>query len=137
LVECTAEEAYRWTEGRAIFASGSPFDPVTLNGRTHAPGQANNSYIFPGVGLGLLVSGTTRVTDAMFFAAAEALAGMVSDADLQVDRVFPLQTKMRDVALAVANAVAGVAFDAGLATKPKPTDLRAAIASAMYRPAYA
>jgi malate dehydrogenase (oxaloacetate-decarboxylating)(NADP+) len=135
--ECTAEQAYTWSSGRAVFASGSPFDAVTLNGRTYAPGQANNSYIFPGVGLGLIVSGAMRVTDAMFFAAAEALAEMVSDADLQVDRVYPLQTKLREVALAVANAVAGVAFDAGFTTKPKPADLRATIASAMYRPAYA
>ena len=135
--ECTAEQAYTWSAGRAIFASGSPFDPVTLNGRTHAPGQANNSYIFPGVGLGLMVSGATRVTDAMFFAAANTLAGMVTEADLQVGRVFPPQTRMREVAVAVATAVAGVAWDAGLTKKPRPADLRAAIASAMYQPAYA
>ena len=134
--ECTAEQAYTWSAGRAIFASGSPFDPVTLNGRTHAPGQANNSYIFPGVGLGLMVSGATRVTDAMFFAAANTLAGMVTEADLQVGRVFPPQTRMREVAVAVATAVAGVAWDAGLTKKPRPADLRAAIASAMYQPAY-
>ena len=135
--ECTAEQAYTWSAGRAIFASGSPFDPVTLNGRTHAPGQANNSYIFPGVGLGLMVSGATRVTDAMFFAAANTLAGMVTEADLRLGRVFPPQTRMREVAVAVATAVAGVAWDAGLAKKPRPADLRAAIASAMYQPAYA
>ena len=135
--ECTAEQAYTWSAGRAIFASGSPFDPVTLNGRTHAPGQANNSYIFPGVGLGLMVSGATRVTDAMFFAAANTLAGMVTEADLQVGRVFPPQTRMREVAVAVATAVAGVAWDAGLTKKPRPADLCAAIASAMYQPAYA
>ena len=135
--ECTAEQAYTWSAGRAIFASGSPFDPVTLNGRTHAPGQANNSYIFPGVGLGLMVSGATRVTDAMFFAAANTLAGMVTEADLQVGRVFPPQTRMREVAVEVATAVAGVAWDAGLTKKPQPADLRAAIASAMYQPAYA
>ena len=135
--ECTAEQAYTWSAGRAVFASGSPFDPVTLNGRTHAPGQANNSYIFPGVGLGLMVSGATRVTDAMFFAAANTLADMVTEADLQVGRVFPPQTRMREVAVAVATAVAGVAWDAGLAKKPRPADLRAAIASAMYQPAYA
>ena len=134
--ECTAEQAYTWSAGRAIFASGSPFDPVTLNGRTHAPGQANNSYIFPGVGLGLMVSGATRVTDAMFFAAANTLAGMVTEADLRLGRVFPPQTRMREVAVAVATAVAGVAWDAGLTKKPRSADLRAAIASAMYQPAY-
>jgi len=134
--ECTAEQAYTWSAGRVIFASGSPFNPVTLNGRTHAPGQANNSYIFPGVGLGLMVSGATRVTDAMFFAAANTLAGMVTEADLQLGRVFPPQTRMREVAVAVATAVAGVAWDAGLTKKPRSADLRAAIASAMYQPAY-
>jgi len=134
--ECTAEQAYAWSSGRAVFASGSPFDAVTVDGRTLAPGQANNSYIFPGVGLGLLVSGATRVTDAMFFAAATALAGLVTEEDLQVGRVFPLQTRMRDVAAAVAAAVAGVAFDEGLATNARPADLRTAIANAMYRPAY-
>jgi malate dehydrogenase (oxaloacetate-decarboxylating)(NADP+) len=135
--ECTAEQAYAWSSGRAVFASGSPFDPVTIDGRTHAPGQANNSYIFPGVGLGLLVSGATRVTDAMFFAAATALASAVTEQDLQLGRVFPLQTRMREVAAAVATAVAGVAFGEGLARSARPADLRAAIANAMYRPAYA
>jgi malate dehydrogenase (oxaloacetate-decarboxylating)(NADP+) len=84
-----------------------------------------------------MVSGATRVTDAMFFAAANTLAGMVTEADLRLGRVFPPQTRMREVAVAVATAVAGVAWDAGLAKKPRPADLRAAIASAMYQPAYA
>jgi len=110
---------------------------VTLGAKTHIPGQANNSYVFPGVGLGLMASGATRVTDAMFFAAATALAGEVTEEDLAAGRIFPAQARMRDVAHAVAVAVANVAFDQGLATKPKPEDLPAAIAQAMYRPAYA
>jgi malate dehydrogenase (oxaloacetate-decarboxylating)(NADP+) len=134
--ECTAEQAYAWTRGRAIFASGSPFDPVAMNGRTHASGQANNSYVFPGVGLGLILSGAKRVVDPMFFAAAGALAGVVTEDDLKVGRIFPLQTRMREVATAVAAAVAGVAFDQGLATKPRPADLPAAARAAMYRPEY-
>lgn len=135
--ECTAEQAYTWSGGRAIFASGSPFEPVTLDGRTHAPGQANNSYVFPGLGLGLLVAGATRVSDEMFFAAAAALADQVSAEDLAFGRIFPPQSRMREVARAVAAAVAGVAFEQGLATKPRPDDLAAAIEETMYEPGYA
>ena len=134
--ECTAEEAYGWTEGRVVFASGSPFPPVTYGGREQSPGQANNCYIFPGVGLGLLVSGARRVTDEMFFAAARALAGQVSDADLQQGRIFPAAERMRDVAVAVAVAVAGVAHEQGQATVPLPADLRGDILRFMSVPEY-
>jgi malate dehydrogenase (oxaloacetate-decarboxylating)(NADP+) len=77
--ECTAEEAYKWTDGRAVFASGSPFAPVTLNGKTHVPGQGNNAYIFPGVGLGVVCTGARRVTDSMFIAAARTLASLIRE----------------------------------------------------------
>src|SRR5512139_1696673 len=87
--ECTAEEAYTWTDGRAIFASGSPFPPTSVNGRRCVPGQCNNAYIFPGVGLGVIASGARRVTDRMFSAAALALADQVSRADLESGCVFP------------------------------------------------
>ena len=135
--ECTAEQAYAWTGGKAVFASGSPFEPVTLGGRTHVPGQANNSYIFPGVGLGLIVSGARRVTDGMFLAAATALASQVTDDDLANGRIFPPPARMREVAQAVARAVATVAFEQGLATRPVPQDLAEAVRQAMYQPAYA
>jgi malate dehydrogenase (oxaloacetate-decarboxylating)(NADP+) len=134
--ECTAEQAYAWTSGRAVFASGSPFAPVTFNGRVHATGQANNSFVFPGVGFGLLLSGTRRVDDEIFFAAGRALADQVTDADLQEGRIFPALTRMRDVALAVATAVATVAYDRGLAANPQPVDLAAATAGSMYTPQY-
>jgi malate dehydrogenase (oxaloacetate-decarboxylating)(NADP+) len=134
--ECTAEQAYRFTGGRAVFASGSPFEPVVLGDRTYCPGQANNSYIFPGVGLGLLVSGATRVTDEMFLAASEALCRQVTQEDLAAGRVFPPQTRMRAVAEAVATAVATLAFDQGLATRYRPLDVGAAVRDSMYRPAY-
>jgi malate dehydrogenase (oxaloacetate-decarboxylating)(NADP+) len=134
--ECTAEQAYAWTDGQAIFASGSPFAPVTLAGRTQVPGQGNNAYIFPGLGLGVLASGATRVSDAMFFAAARALAAQVTDADLQCGRIYPGAERLRAVAAAVATAVAEVAFAEGLATAERPADPAAAIRGMMYDPDY-
>lgn len=134
--ECTAEQAYAWTEGRAIFASGSPFAPVTYENRTHAPGQGNNVFIFPGLGLGLLASGATRVSDAMFFAAAQALADQVTADDLASGRIFPAAQHLREVALAVAQAVAQVAWEEGLARQPRPDDAAAALRALMYEPRY-
>ena len=134
--ECTAEQAYAWTQGRAIFASGSPFDPVELGGRVNAPGQANNACVFPGVGLGLLASGATRVTDEMLLAAADAVSRQVSDADLERGRIFPAASRLRDVAAAVAIAVAETAYEQGCASKPRPRDVRAEILSFMYEPRY-
>jgi malate dehydrogenase (oxaloacetate-decarboxylating)(NADP+) len=134
--ECTAEQAYAWTSGRAVFASGSPFAPVMHNGGVHAPGQANNAFVFPGVGFGLLLSGARRVTDDLFFAAARALAGQVTETDLAQGRIFPAAGLLREVAVAVAASVATVAYDQGLATKPRPADLTAAAAQAMYTPQY-
>jgi malate dehydrogenase (oxaloacetate-decarboxylating)(NADP+) len=134
--ECSAEQAYKWTEGRVVYASGSPFPPVTVAGSVHTPGQATNSYVFPGVGLGLLVSGARRVTDEMFFAAAHALADQTSDTDLQHGRVFPPAVRMREVSLAVAVAVASVAYRQGLAVHPQPSNLAGAVGDYMYIPRY-
>ncbi|HXX10110.1 MAG TPA: NAD-dependent malic enzyme [Burkholderiales bacterium] len=134
--ECSAEQAYAWTGGRAIFASGSPFDAVALDGRVHAPGQANNCYIFPGVGLGLLLCGATRVTDEMFLAAAHALAGQVAGSDLAAGRIFPVAGRMRAVARAVAAAVAAAAYEEAHVTKPRPQDLHGAALAFMYEPRY-
>jgi malate dehydrogenase (oxaloacetate-decarboxylating)(NADP+) len=134
--ECTAGQAYAWSEGRAIFASGSPFDPVELNGRRFVPGQGNNIYIVPGVGMGVLASQAREVTDAMFLAAARTLAGMVSGDDLAMGRVYPSLTQIRDVSRRIATAVATVAHDCRLAGVPRPADISADIEARMFTPVY-
>lgn len=134
--ECTAQQAYTWTEGRAIFASGSPFAPVTLGDKTYVPGQGNNAYIFPGVGLGVLASGARRVIDEMFFAAARALADQVSETDLAQGLIYPPIGSIRQVSAAIAVAVARVAYQRGLAAGPEPDDLPAYIEAQMYVPCY-
>jgi malate dehydrogenase (oxaloacetate-decarboxylating)(NADP+) len=134
--ECTAEEAYTWTDGRAIFASGSPFAPVTFKGKTYVPGQSNNAYAFPGIGLGIIVCEAMSVTDEMFSVAAKALANAVTEADLAQGRIYPPLTKIKEVSAAIATAVAEVAYKQGLARKPRPDDIAAYIKSQMYDPKY-
>ncbi len=134
--ECTAEDACRATQGRALYASGSPFPPVAWENRTILTGQANNSYIFPGLGLGVLATGATRVTDEMLLAAARALAAQTSAADLASGRLFPAASSMRAVAAAVAVAVADVAHDQGVAKHERPVCLDEHIRQCMYWPRY-
>ena len=134
--ECTAEQAYRWTGGRAVFASGSPFAAVQGDGWRYQPGQANNAYVFPGIGLGLLVSEARSCTDEMFLVAARTLADMVGEEDLRVGRVFPPFARIRDVSARIAEAVAGVAFERGLARARRPADLGALVREAMFSPEY-
>lgn len=134
--ECTAEEAYTFSEGRAIFASGSPFPTFEYNGKTFVPGQANNSYIFPGVGLGVVASESARVTDEMFFAAAKTLAGLVKEEDLALGRVYPPLTQIREVSARIAAAVAEIAYARGFARAERPADLLAFVRAQMYEPVY-
>jgi len=134
--ECTAEEAYAHTDGGAIFATGSPFAPVTVYGRLRLTGQANNAFIFPGVGLGVLASGAWHVTDRMFIAAAETLAAQVTADELAAGAIFPSAARLREVAVPIAAAVAQVAYEHDLATEPSPADVAAFIGMHRYAPVY-
>jgi len=134
--ECSAEEAYRHTGGRALFACGSPYAPVQLDGKTFVPRQGNNSYIFPGVGLGATASGSRLVTDEMFMAAAHTLAYLVSQDDIEQGSLYPALPRIREVSAHIAVAVAEVAYRRGLATVPRPNDMMAFIESQMYDPHY-
>jgi malate dehydrogenase (oxaloacetate-decarboxylating)(NADP+) len=134
--ECSAEEAYRHTGGRALFACGSPYDPVTIDGKTFVPRQGNNSYIFPGVGLGAIASETRLVTDEMFMAAAHTLAEMVSEADLKQGSLYPALPQIREVSARIGAAVAEIAYQRGLAAVPAPNDLHALVQAQMYDPRY-
>ncbi|KAK9024973.1 hypothetical protein V6N11_064874 [Hibiscus sabdariffa] len=135
--ECTAEEAYKWSKGRAIFASGSPFDPVEYKGRVFVSGQANNAYIFPGFGLGLIMSGAIRVHDDMLLAASEALAAQVTQESLDKGLIYPPFRNIRKISAHIAANVADKAYELGLAThQPRPKDLVKYAESCMYSPAY-
>jgi malate dehydrogenase (oxaloacetate-decarboxylating)(NADP+) len=134
--ECTAEEAYRHTGGRALFACGSPFDPVQFGAQTFVPRQGNNSYIFPGVGLGAIASGARFITDEMFMSAAKTLANLVPKSDLDQGSLYPALPRIREVSAHIAAAVAQIAYQHGLAAGPMPNDLLAHVQSHMYDPRY-
>ena len=136
MAECTAEEAYAWSDGRCVFASGSPFAPVTFGGKIFVPGQGNNAYIFPGVGLGVLASSSRLVTDETFLTAARALAGEVAESDLATGRVYPPLNRIREVSAKIAFAVADLAHRRGLATEPRPPDLAEHIQQLIFQPHY-
>lgn len=134
--EATATDVYQWSAGKAIFASGSPFDPVKLGGKTYVSGQSNNAYIFPGIGLGVTACKISQVTDGMFLAAAKAVASGVTQQALDQGLVFPALDNIREVSLDIASAISEIAFREGLAGIEPPRDLSAYIAEHMYCPGY-
>ncbi len=134
--ECSAEEAYRWSEGRAVFAGGSPFPPVRLGDRTFVPGQGNNVYIFPAIGLSVYATRARLVTDEMFITAARAVAGQVTQADLDVGLIYPPQAEILKTQIHAAWRVAEVIFARGLAGVAQPADLDAFINAQVYKPEY-
>ena len=134
--ECSAEEAYRWSEGRALFASGSPFPPVLLDVKTFVPGQGNNVYIFPAIGLAVYATRARRVTDEMFITAARAVAERVTPAELDSGLLYPPVSTILDTELYAAARVAEVIFARGLARVPVPKDLAQFVRSQTYTAEY-
>jgi malate dehydrogenase (oxaloacetate-decarboxylating)(NADP+) len=134
--ECSAEEAYRWSDGRAIFASGSPFPPVDIGGRRFVPNQGNNVYIFPAMAMALYATQAKRVTDDMFLTAAQAIAEQVSEESLAAGLIYPPRERILNASLHVAERVATCIFDHGLARVPRPDDVGALVRARVYRPVY-
>jgi malate dehydrogenase (oxaloacetate-decarboxylating)(NADP+) len=134
--ECTAEEAYKWSGGRAVFASGSPFPPVEIGGTRLVPGQGNNVYIFPAMGMAVLATEARRVTEEMFIIAARAVAEQVTEEDLAVGLIYPPTSDILNASLHTAARIAEYVFDHDLAGVPRPDDIEAHVRSQACKPAY-
>jgi malate dehydrogenase (oxaloacetate-decarboxylating)(NADP+) len=134
--ECTAEQAYTWSKGKAVYASGSPFKAVSIHGKVFKPGQGNNAYIFPGVGLGAVVSHARIIKDDIFMTAARTLAHIVSQEDIDKGSLYPPLRDIRKISLEIATSVAEKIFNEGLARTERPADIRKAIREYMYDPRY-
>ncbi len=132
--ECTAEQAYRFSKGKALFACGSPFDPVTLDGQTFVPRQGNNSYIFPGIGLGAIAAKTRVITDDMFMKSAHTLAQLVTESDLAQGSLYPALPRIREVSAQIAAATAAAARDSGIAGRLAQQEMLKDIEAQMYDP---
>uniref|UniRef100_A0A8B9JDW4 malate dehydrogenase (oxaloacetate-decarboxylating) (NADP(+)) n=1 Tax=Astyanax mexicanus TaxID=7994 RepID=A0A8B9JDW4_ASTMX len=136
--ECTAEQCYKLTEGRGIFASGSPFQKVTLaDGRTFYPGQGNNAYVFPGVALGVITCGVRHISDDIFLTTAEAISDMVTEEHLAEGRLYPPLSTIREVSFKIAVKIADYAYKQEIASwYPEPKDKEAFVLSNVYSPDY-
>jgi malate dehydrogenase (oxaloacetate-decarboxylating)(NADP+) len=134
--ECTAEQAYTWSKGKAIYAAGVQFAPVHYNGQTFLPGQANNFYIFPAVGMAIFATQAKRVTDAMFIEAGQAVADQVPPALLNQGLLYPLQANILETEIQTAARVAKLVFDSGLARVERPADMVSFIRRHVYKPEY-
>jgi len=134
--ECTAEQAYTWSKGKALFAAGVQFPDVTLNGKTYHPGQANNFYIFPAVGLATYVTRARRLTDKCFIVAAQASADQIGPDLRAKGMLFPGQENILETEITTATRVAEFMFDEGLAQVKRPRDIRAWIEDQLYKPQY-
>jgi malate dehydrogenase (oxaloacetate-decarboxylating)(NADP+) len=134
--ECTPEQAYTWSNGQAIYAAGVQFPPVHFKGQTFLPGQANNFYIFPAIGMAVFATQATRVTDEMFIEAARAVADQVPSDLLKQGLLYPLQSNILETEIQTAARVAKLVFDSGLARVDRPADMVAFIRYHVYRPEY-
>jgi len=134
--ECTPEQAYTWSKGKAIYAAGVQFEPVHYDGQTFLPGQANNFYIFPAVGMAIFATQAKRVTDEMFIEAGQAVADQVPSELLKQGLLYPLQSNILETEIQTAARVATLVFDSGLARVPRPTDMVAFIREHVYKPEY-
>jgi malate dehydrogenase (oxaloacetate-decarboxylating)(NADP+) len=134
--ECTAEQAYEWSDGRAVFASGSPFAEVTIDNNTFRPGQSNNAYVFPGIGLGAIASEASKLTDDVFLVAARRLAELVEETDLEAGSLYPPMRSIRDISISIAESIANEVYDSGLSKGPTPDNLSQKINEMMYDPNY-
>ena len=133
--ECTAEQAYQWSDGKAVFSSGSPFGKVEYKGKEYLPGQGNNAYVFPAIGLGTLVSNATTIPDELFLVASKTLAGLVTEENLEKGALYPRLTEIRNISLNIAVAVAEKVYELGISKdKDKPANLKQLIEDYMYDP---
>ena len=134
--ECTSEQAYTWSKGKAIYAAGVQFPPFRFNGQTFLPGQANNFYIFPAIGMAVFATQASRVTDEMFIEAARAVADQVPADLLNQGSLYPPQSNILETEIQTAARIAKLVFDSGLARVKRPSDMVAFIREQVYRPEY-